>query len=54
MVIQIKRVSTVKATIVIQEQVAQCARIAHLKASTMFGDTINYDALKQITLNLKQ
>ena len=36
------------------EQVAQWATIAHLGASIMFGDTIIYDAQRQVTLNLKQ
>ena len=36
------------------KQVAQCAMIAHLVASIMFGDTIIYDAQRQVTLNLKQ
>ena len=36
------------------KQVAQWATIAHLRASIMFGDTIIYNALRQITLNLKQ
>ena len=36
------------------KQVAQWAAIAHLRASMMFGDTIIYDDLRQITLNLKQ
>ena len=36
------------------KQVAQWATITHLRASIMFGDTIIYDALRQITLNLKQ
>ena len=35
-------------------QVAQWATIAHLGASIMFGDTIIYDAERQVTLNLKQ
>ena len=34
-------------------QVAQWAMIAHLGASIMFGDTIIYDAQKQVTLTLK-
>ena len=38
----------------VKEQVAQWATIAHLRASIMFGDTIIYDALRQITLNLKR
>ena len=38
----------------IYKQVAQWATIAHHGASIMFGDTISYDAQKQITLNLKQ
>ena len=37
-----------------QKQVAQWATIAHHGASIMFGDTIIYDAQRQITLNLKQ
>ena len=36
------------------KQVAQWAAIAHLGASIMFGDTLIYDAQKQVTLNLKQ
>ena len=36
------------------QQVAQWATIAHHGASIMFGDTIIYDAQRQITLNLKQ
>ena len=36
------------------KQVAQWATIAHHGASIMFGDTIIYDAQRQITLNLKQ
>ena len=36
------------------KQVAQWALIAHHGASIMFGDTIIYDAQRQITLNLKQ
>ena len=36
------------------KQVAQWATIAHHGASIIFGDTIIYDAQKQITLNLKQ
>ena len=36
------------------KQVAQWARIAHLRASIMFGDTIFYNAQKQAILNLKQ
>ena len=38
----------------IVKQVAQWATIAHHGASIMFGDTIIYDAQRQITLNLKQ
>ena len=38
----------------INKQVAQWATIAHHGASIMFGDTIIYDAQRQITLNLKQ
>ena len=38
----------------ITEQVAQWATIAHLRASIMLCNTIIYDALRQITLNLKQ
>ena len=37
-----------------KKQVAQWATIAHHGASIMFGDTIIYDAQRQITLNLKQ
>ena len=33
---------------------AKWATIAHHGASIMFGDTIIYDAQRQITLNLKQ
>ena len=36
------------------KKVAQWATIAHHAASIMFGDTIIYDAQRQITLNLKQ
>ena len=36
------------------KQVAQWATIAHLGASIMFGDTLIYDAQRQVTLNLKQ
>ena len=36
------------------EQVAQWAMIAHLGANIMFGDTIIYDAQRQVTLNLQQ
>ena len=36
-----------------KEQVAQWETIAHLGTS-MFGDTIIYDALRQVTLSLKQ
>ena len=36
------------------KQVAQWATIAHNEASIMFGDTIIYDAQRQVTLNLKQ
>ena len=36
------------------KQVAQWATIAHHGACIMFGDTIIYDAQRQITLNLKQ
>ena len=36
------------------KQVAQWATIAHHEASIMFGDTIIYDAQRQVTLNLKQ
>ena len=32
----------------------QWATIAHLGASIMFGDTIIYEAQRQVTLNLKQ
>ena len=35
------------------EQVAQWATIAHHGASKMFGDTIIFDAQRQITLNIK-
>ena len=35
-------------------QVSQWATIAHHEASIMFGDTIIYDAQRQVTLNLKQ
>ena len=35
-------------------QVAQWATMAHHGASIMFGDTIIYDAQRQITLNWKQ
>ena len=38
----------------IRKQVAQWAMIAHLGASIMFGDTIIDDALRQVTLNMKQ
>ena len=38
----------------LHKQVAQWATIAHHGASIMFGDTIIYDAQRQITLNLKQ
>ena len=41
-------------TLVHLTQVAQLATIAHLGASNMFGDTIIYDAQRQVTLNLKQ
>ena len=37
-----------------RKQVAQWATIAHHRASIMFGDTIIYDAQRQVTLNLKQ
>ena len=37
-----------------KQQVAQWTTIAHHGASIMFGDTIIYDAQRQITLNLKQ
>ena len=37
-----------------KKQVAQWATIAHLGASIMFGDTLIYDAQRQVTLNLKQ
>ena len=37
-----------------QKQVAQWATIPHHGASIMFGDTIIYDAQRQMTLNLKQ
>ena len=36
------------------KQVAQWAKIAHHGASIMLGDTIIYNAQRQITLNLKQ
>ena len=36
------------------EQVAQGATIAHQVASIILGDTIVYDAQRQVTLNLKQ
>ena len=36
------------------KQVAQWATIAHHGASILFGDTIIYNAQRQITLNLKQ
>ena len=36
------------------QQVAQWATIAHLRANIMFGDTIFYNAQRQVTLNLKQ
>ena len=36
------------------KQVAQWAMIAHHGANIMFGDTIIYDAQRQVTLNLKQ
>ena len=35
-------------------QVAQWATIAQLGASIVVGDTIIYDAQRQVTLNLKQ
>ena len=35
-------------------QFAQWGMIAHLRASVMFGDTIFYNAQKQVALNLKQ
>ena len=38
----------------INKQSAQWAMIAHHGASIMFGDTIIYDAQRQVTLNLKQ
>ena len=38
----------------IVKQVAQWAMIAHHGASIIFGDTIIYDAQRQIALNLKQ
>ena len=37
-----------------KKQVAQWATLAHHGASIMFGDTIIYDAQRQITLNLKK
>ena len=39
---------------IIINQVAQWATIAHLGTSIMFGDTLIYDAQRQVTLNLKQ
>ena len=36
------------------KQVAQWATIAHHGASIMFGDTIIFDAQRQVTPNLKQ
>ena len=36
------------------KHVAQWVTIAHLGASIMFGDTLIYDAQRQVTLNLKQ
>ena len=36
------------------KQVAQWATIAHHGAIIMFGDTIIYEAQRQVTLNLKQ
>ena len=38
----------------VKKQVAQWATIAHHGASIIFGDTIIYDAQRQMTLNLKQ
>ena len=38
----------------LKNQVAQWATISHLGASIMFGDTIKYDAQRQVTLNLKE
>ena len=35
-------------------QVAQWETIVHLGASIMYGDTLIYDAQRQVTLNLKQ
>ena len=39
---------------ILLQQVAHWATIAHLRASIMFGETIIYDAQRQVTLNLKQ
>ena len=36
------------------EQEAQWTTIAYLGASIMFGDTLIYDAQRQVSLNLKQ
>ena len=36
------------------KQVSQWPTIDHLGASIRFGDTLIYDAQKQVTLNLKQ
>ena len=38
----------------VMKQVAQWATIAHHGASIMFGDSIIYEAQRQVTLNLKQ
>ena len=37
-----------------KKQVAQWTTIAHHGTSIMFGDTIIYDAQRQVTLDLKQ
>ena len=36
------------------KQVAQWATISHLGAIIIFGDTIIYDAQRQVMVNLKQ
>ena len=36
-----------------EKQLAQWATIPHHGASIMFGDTLIYDAQRQVTLNLK-
>ena len=36
------------------KQVAQWAAMAHNGASILFGDTLIYNAQRQVTLNLKQ